>query len=172
VQWGAARTSADGLPATWVYVSIALALMWCVVWPAVPRKGKLGWRLIAVAIGAIPAIIVGAWVTDAGAAAVTKLALLQSAMGVLALGVIAAAERAKAVLLLLPALSLAGPVAAFVASDFVPSLWSGWQRVVPTIAAARVSVRGTMPTAELALIATLYAVSGITLFIWARVRPA
>ena len=153
LKWGAAPAPGDALRSSWPYVQMMWVVMWLVGWPMAALRparlaagggiGRLFWEWVAVAIGAIPAVTMGSFLSNISAPAIGCMTALQVSWSLLAMGMLAWATRpgaramAACIAGLLAMLAFAGPVLVYLQNEFFPTLWSGWFIGVPAIAVFR-----------------------------------
>lgn len=137
VKWGVAPPPGDALPTAWQHVNIMLLLTIGVVWPAIAMRGRtlarreLLWQVAAVFTGAVPSVLVAAFVAGAGMQTVSATLAMQVGLAILLMGVIRA--RIAMAATLVAAWLLGGPIAAFIWRDLFPGRWDGWKCGVPTM---------------------------------------
>jgi len=151
VQWGAAPPAKDALDLSWIYVNIALAWTWLLVWPAIGLgRGKLGhgallWDLLVLVVAAIPAMAVSGFLSSITGRMAGDFAALQLAIALLAMGMMAWRKRvgAGAIAAVLATLAVALPVAGYVWAEFFPGASQAWRGFIPVVAVARGAGVGT-----------------------------
>ena len=146
IQWGA-PSSGNTLANAWLYVNVMWMVTWLVIWPALalrPRHSTVAaaiapaWQWSAILMAALPIELVAAFVAAIPLAASARMLALQSAASLFGLGLIQRYHqfpRATALLAeLMTALTLAGPVAAFIYAQFFPTASHPWFIACPLLA--------------------------------------
>lgn len=167
VQWGAAPAG-DALPLAWLYVHVMLTFTWLIVWPALallpmarPRVAEAAWwEALAIGSGAIPAVLVAGFVTGVSPPAAGIMLILQLGAAVLMAGCLQCHRRFSAIsaagIGLLAALTLTGPIAAFLLAQFFPTTAAANWILFPLLATGHTAAALTSP-AEARLICVLAA---------------
>jgi hypothetical protein len=190
IRWSAApppdRT--DALEAAWPYVHALLALLWLIAWPALAlarrrpatpdalqaARAALAWDFTAISAGAIPALLLAAFLSSITPALALRMFALQASLALLAGGTLAFAlgNRLLEALAtgLLAALAVAGPLAVYFWAEFFPAAGDGWFTFLPLIAVARAARDGPPAPAFWWLIAIISTL-GLTLAATSRLRP-
>jgi hypothetical protein len=158
---GNASWAGDGnaLDEAWRYVNVALGAVWLVVWPAAalglsmgaprrPGRASVVRELLAILMGATPAVVVAAAVAWPGWQTLWQAAALQGAVALLALGVVTWRARRIGGLLgtLLMAMALGLPLAGYVAAEFYPAASGNWRAFIPLAALYRAADGGATDT--------------------------
>jgi hypothetical protein len=145
VQWGAAPPAGDALELAWVYVNVALAWTWLVIWPGIrlSRQGggraELGWDFAVLIAAAIPALVIAAILSSASGRMVAGMAALQLSIGLLAMGAMAWRRRVRegVIATVLAVTGMVLPVAGFVWSEYFPVAPQAWLGAIPMVAVTR-----------------------------------
>ena len=150
LKWGSAPAPGDALPLAWLYVHIMLGLTWLLLWPALALRPKAIavaapagalWDALALAIGALPAVIIAGVVSAASPNAVGLMFALQAGCALLAAGIIACAPSnpllAAWAVAILAGLTLIGPILVFISQQFFRSVTGGWLNLFPLVAIGR-----------------------------------
>ncbi len=185
IKWGAAPPPGDALRSSWFYVNIMLLATWLVFWPAWPprsnppagRAAQMLGQWSCLALGAIPALCVSAFLSGVTFRVAAAPLLMQLAFSLFAAGLLTFAHRtrrpstAAAAACILSALALAGPVLLFIASNFFPKINGNWAAALPAICLSQTlspaASGSAMPHAP-ALAAATYALIGLILLLAAR----
>ncbi len=140
VKWGAAPPPGDALTAAWLYVNILWTLTWTILWPAAalrPGAAALpcGWQWAAILVGAFPSLGIAAFLSSVTLPRIAVMLALQLAISLLIAAILRLNSRfprsAQALFALVAALTLAGPVAAFLWAEFFPLAARGWLHALP-----------------------------------------
>jgi hypothetical protein len=177
VKWGAAPPPGDALASAWLFVNILWALGWIILWPAAAlRPGStpipLRWQWAAIVVGAIPSLGTAAYLSSVTLPRFAIMFALQLATGLLVAAILHLARfhrATRALCALLAALTLAGPIVAFLWTEFFPLAARGWFHALPLFVvaqAAQTPDAGTPPPPSHWIAAVLYTtVAGLLLLI-------
>jgi hypothetical protein len=147
VQWGAHAPDPDALELSWIYVNVAMAWTWLLVWPAVGLCRErfdsviLLWDFLVLLACSIPAMGVAAFLSNVTPQMIGTMALLQVALGLFAMGAMNWRDTIGAGIISasLAVLGVATPIAAYIWMEFFPAASQAWIAFVPIVAITRVA---------------------------------
>jgi hypothetical protein len=150
VKWGSPPPAGDALPEAWLYVNVLWAFTILIIWPAMalwPRaEGRhvpVFWQAAGMIAGALPALAVGAYVSNATLTMIIRISALQLGGAFLILAILRLRARFSMVgdvlVGILGAFTLLGPIAAFLWLQFFPRAAEGWFAVLPLVNVVQVA---------------------------------
>jgi hypothetical protein len=186
IKWGSPPPPGDALPNAWIYVNVLLTLTTLILWPAAqlrPRSLRhhfpLLWQAAAMSVAVLPALSISAFVSNATFPMIGRMLILQGSFGLLALAILHLHTRLPAVadvlIGILAALTLLGPVAAFLWSQFFPLASQSWFSLLPLASVARAAnptASTGSATANPWITAPLYAASAVLILLLAAASGA
>jgi hypothetical protein len=145
IKWGSPPPPGDALPNAWLYVHVLWILTTLILWPAAALRPRasgavvpLPWQAASLLAGVVPAVAISAYLSSIHLTQIAPLLALQFSATLLALSVLHLRSRcpsaAEMLFVLLAAVTLLGPVAAFLWTQFFPLAPRGWFAALPLVA--------------------------------------
>ena len=169
VQWGV-DARPDALRYAWIYTNIFIAAVLMLVWPAIAltpkRRDSLLWDLPAIALAAIPALALAAFLSNVTAERILQTLTVQAGLAVFMAGMLTwQARAAVAIAAAAAVLTLALPLVAYLDMEFLGGS-ATWSLASPLITAA--SAAAGVDFQLCAWVVAAYALVGGVLMAWPR----
>jgi hypothetical protein len=162
IKWGSPPPPGDALPNAWLYVNILWMLTTLILWPATalrpratPAAIPLRWQAAGLLTSVVPSVVVSAFLSSITVPMIASMLALQLSVTLLMLAILHLhphfPHAAEALYALLAALTLLGPIAAFLWTQFFPLFPRSWFNALPLMTVASAATASKLGSPPLAL---------------------